>query len=258
MFAAAADDRKPAIVSVHDVAPATWEKSARIVSELNNFGIRVCSLLVVPDYHRMGSSTANGEFVRWLREAEADGHEIVIHGYYHERPRRNAETLRDKWITRFYTSDEGEFYDLSYDEAFQRITRAREEFDAVRLQPCGFIAPAWLLGREGERAVVDADLEYTTRLTNVRDLRSGEEVAARSLVYSVRSDWRRAASLVWNGALFRQLTHAPLIRLGLHPPDIDHAPIWSHISAVTRKLADTRTPTTYRDWIADRRVNGAT
>ena len=111
---------------------------------------------------------------RWLQDLEEQGHEIVIHGYFHERPRRDGENPREKFLTRFYTNDEGEFYDLDYDEAFRRITRARDEFVAAGLTPRGFIAPAWLLGSAAERAAAEAEMEYTTRLTGIRDLRSGD------------------------------------------------------------------------------------
>ena len=258
LYATASAEKPAAVVSVHDVAPATFEKSARIVDELKRFGISVCSLLVVPDYHHTGPSIEDPRFVEWLRFAEADGHEVVVHGYFHQRPRGSRETARDKFITRFYTSDEGEFYDLPYAEAHERASKAREQFERVGLKPFGFIAPAWLLGAEAERAVVDAGFEYTTRLATVRDLRSGRDVRARSLVHSVRSEWRRAASLAWNGALFRQLQGAPLMRLGLHPPDLDHPAIWRQVESQCRAISATHTPTTYRDWIAERRLTAAT
>ena len=113
-------------------------------------------------------------------------------------PRGTARTLPEKFFTRLYTKGEGEFYDLDYDEALRRITPAREEFTGAGLTPRGFIAPAWLLGAAAERAATDAEMEYTTRLTGVRDLRSGQDFPARTLVYSVRSGWRRTASLAWN------------------------------------------------------------
>ncbi len=257
VFAAAAEERRAAVVSLHDVAPATFTESARILEELKQYGIRSCSLLVVPDYHHLGPSLAHPEFVRWLRDAEADGHEIVIHGYYHQRPRGPTETVRDKWITRFYTSDEGEFYDLPYSEAARRIAQAREEFGRARLTPRGFIAPAWLLGWEAERAAFASELEYTTRLTEVLDLRNGEAVRARSLVYSVRSEWRRSASLVWNRLLWQRLANAPLVRLSLHPPDIHQPRIWAQIKIFAKKISETRTATTYRDWVAERRAAAA-
>ena len=123
------------VVSVHDVAPCTQQITSTIISELSTHGVRVCSILVVPDYHHEGLFARHREFVTWLRMLEADGHEVVIHGYFHERSPQTRETLRDKFVTRFYTQNEGEFYDLGYEEALRRITTARDEFRAVGLKP---------------------------------------------------------------------------------------------------------------------------
>ena len=255
IFALSAEaDRQALIVSVHDVAPATRAAAEKIVMELSHHHVPVCSLLVVPNYHHCGSSMDDRGFVRWLQDLEAQGHEIAIHGYFHERPRRDGERVREKFFTRLYTNGEGEFYDLDYDEAFRRITRARDEFAKAGLTPRGFVAPAWLLGSAAERAAADAEMEYTTRLTGVRDLRFGNNFLARTLAYSVRSGWRRVASLAWNGALARQLAGAQLARVSIHPPDPDHPEIWQQILRLTDRLVENRTATTYRDWIAERRT----
>lgn len=255
IFALAAEaGRDSLVVSVHDVAPANRSRVEEIIAELAHRGVAVCSLLVVPNYHHRGCFTEDRSFVRWLQELEAKGHEIVIHGYYHERPARNGENLPEKFFTRLYTKGEGEFYDLDYDEALRRITRAREEFTGAGLTPRGFIAPAWLLGAAAERAAADAEMEYTTRLTGVRDLRSGEDFRARTLAYSVRSGWRRTASLAWNTALARHLAGARLARISIHPPDRDHPEIWRQLLRLTERLVEDRTATTYRDWIAERRA----
>lgn len=255
LFALSAEaERAALVVSIHDVAPSTQTRVAEIISELAHRGVAVSSLLVVPNYHRRGCSTDDHAFVRWLQDLETKGHEIVIHGYFHERPRRDGESVSQKLFTRFYTKDEGEFYDLDYDEAFRRIRQARQEFTGAGLTPRGFIAPAWLLSGPGERAAADADLEYTTRLTSVRDLRSGENYPARTLAYSTRSGWRRTTSLAWNNLLVRQLAEAPLARVSIHPPDLDHPEIWRQILRLTDRLRENRNPTTYRDWIAEKRV----
>lgn len=255
IFSAAANENPdPLVVSVHDVAPPTQRKSAKIIEELGKRGLRVCSLLVVPDYHHTGASTADRAFVQWLRDLESAGHEIVIHGYFHERPRRPGESWRAKAITRSYTSDEGEFYDLDYNEALERINRAKAEFTGAGLKPRGFIAPAWLLSAEAERAAADAEMEYTTRLTSVCDLRTGQIVSSRSLVYSVRNSWRRTASLVWNETLARVLSTSPLLRIGVHPVDLDHFVIWKQITRLVSQFAEARRATTYRDWIAEQRA----
>src|SRR5262249_20788516 len=84
------------IVSLHDVAPCTQQITRAIISELSANGVRVCSILVVPDYHHEGTFAKHREFVTWLRSLEAEGHEVVIHGYFHQRPSQTKETLRDK------------------------------------------------------------------------------------------------------------------------------------------------------------------
>jgi uncharacterized protein len=254
VVAAASATKDFLVVSIHDVAPSTQPIVDKIISELTAKGIRHCSLLVVPDYHHQGASMKDRQFVAWLHNLETGGNEIVIHGFFHERPRHARETFLEEFITQFYTQGEGEFYDLEYDEAFRRIKTAREEFLAHGLKPRGFVAPAWLLSSEGERAARDAEMEYTTRLRTVHDLRSGETFPARSLVYSVRNGWRRMTSLAWNAALSRALESKPLLRLSIHPPDFSHPTIWRQIVDLIREMDGRRTPTTYQDWIAEQRL----
>jgi len=255
LVATSAATRDFMVVSLHDVAPCNQQITSTIISELARRGVRVCSLLVVPDYHHQGLFTKNEQFVSWLRALEADGHEIVIHGYFHERHRAAKEGLRDKFLTGFYTQHEGEFYDLNYDEALQRITAARDEFRASGLKPRGFVAPAWLLGEDAERAARDAGMEYTTRVHKVCDLRAGNEFAAQSIVYSVRRNWRRGVSRLCNATLFRFLKGNPLLRISIHPPDYSHPMIWRQVTAFIEKSIPSRTATTYRDWVAEQRLS---
>ena len=254
LVAAAAATTDSIVFSVHDVAPHSRDVTEKIIIELAHRGVSTCSLLVVPDYRHQGLATKDRQFVSWLRDLQSAGYEIVIHGYFHERPRHANETIRDKFFTRLYTADEGEFYDLDYDEALRRITAARDEFRASGLKPRGFVAPAWLLGAEAERAARDAELEYTTRLRTLHDLRSGEEFPVRSIGYSVRSRWRRAISRAWNATLFRLLKGNPLLRISIHPPDYSHPAIWRQIVDLIDATSGSRTATTYQDWIAEQRL----
>ena len=236
------------VVSIHDVAPVTRSPVERILTQLGHVGVPQCSLLVVPDYHRTGRSLGDPVFTEWLRDLDAQGHEVVIHGFYHQRARRAGESTLEKVVTRVYTAGEGEFYDLGYGEALRRIRDAQDEFAAHGFHPAGFIAPAWLLGVEAMRAAGDAGLRYTTTLRGVRDLTTGEEFLSQSLVYSTRSAWRRAVSPFWNRALFRRLTKTPLLRLSLHPPDIDHRAIWQQTGEIIREALLDRQAMTYQEW----------
>jgi uncharacterized protein len=245
----ATDVQRALVVSIHDLAPATRSRVELILAQLARAGVPHCSLLVVPDYHRSGRSLGEPGFVAWLQELRAEGHEIVIHGFYHQRTRRAGESARQKVVTRVYTADEGEFYDLGYDEALRLLREAQNEFAGHGFHPGGFIAPAWLLAAEAERAAVDVGFRYTATLRGVRDFASGQEFISQSLVYSVRSGWRRSMSLAWNRNLFRRLTANPLLRLGIHPPDIEHGAIWDQILALTRKALRDRQPMSYQGWL---------
>src|SRR5436305_1802411 len=66
--------------------------------------------------------------------------------------------------------------------------------------------------------------------------------------------WRRAVSRAWNGALLPFLKNNPLLRLSIHPPDYSHPVIWRQILRLVDRSNETRTPTTYRDWVAERRL----
>src|SRR5438477_1970156 len=97
------------VVSIHDVAPSTRANTEKILADLARHQVNTCSLLVVPDYHHEGPSLADPGFRSWLEQMNASGHEIVLHGFFHERTRKTDESAREKIVTRFYTADEGEF-----------------------------------------------------------------------------------------------------------------------------------------------------
>lgn len=135
-------------------------------------------------------------------------------------------------------------------EASVRLERGLGEFRQAGLAPKGFIAPAWLLGPEAERAVKKAGLAYTTRLKTFKDLDSGRENHSQSLVWSVRAAWRRLASLGWNAFLARRLQGNPLLRIGLHPPDWDHPAIRRQILQLIAAALAGREVMTYEDWLS--------
>jgi len=236
-------------VSVHDVSPRTRKATETILKDLAEEGVPFTSLLVIPDHHHGGTIGSEPEFGDWLRGAVERGHEAVLHGYHHVRAAKKGDGLITRLVTGSYTAGEGEFFDLSREEARDLLRLGREAFDQCRIEGKGFIAPAWLLSGEAEGAVREEGFDYTTRIGSVLDLRSGVSFSARSLVYSVRSRWRRSLSLAWNEMLFHILRGAPLLRIGLHPPDWRHDRIRHHALKCIRAAALTRRVTTYRGWL---------
>ena len=140
------------VVSLHDVSPLTREVFTRMLRELAEVGVTKTSLLVIPDHHHRGPMLKDTGFCRWLEGLAKAGHEIVAHGYYHQRAEHGDETVWQRWMNSIYTQGEGEFYDLSNEEAADLLARAKEDFAKLDVPaPTGFIAPAWLLERGGVR-----------------------------------------------------------------------------------------------------------
>ncbi len=243
-------ERSSLIVSLHDVSPHTWDSCRRILDALNRQGLTAVSLLVIPDHHHRGHFREYPEFCEWLRQRVALGCEAVMHGYYHQRPQRAKESIRDRVITRSYTAGEGEFYDMPRDEAKALVSRAREEFRAAKLDPVGFIAPAWLLSDPAEQALRDLGIAYTTRLKGVWDLKREQVAQSQSLCWSVRAAWRRQVSLAWNPYLYHRLSKNPLLRIAIHPVDIAHPRIWRQVTRLVASAQHHRRALTYEQWAA--------
>ncbi len=242
---------KSLVVSLHDVSPLTRVAFTAMLAELAGWGVPRCSLLVIPDHHQRGHMLADAGFCRWLETLAAQGHELVVHGYYHQRRARAGETARQRWLTRVYTLGEGEFYDLTKEQAAALLALAQEEFARLGVPPpVGFIAPAWLLGPGAAEAVREAGFRYTTYLGGVEDCTTGEFIRAQSLVYSCRNAWRRTCSLAWNATLAWRLRAAPLLRLSLHPPDRQHVQIWRQIRRIAQEAVARREVKTYAEFLA--------
>lgn len=246
---------KALVVSIHDVSPVTRVRTEQILADLKATGLNRASLLVVPDHHHRGLVSEDSTFARWLESACAQGHEAVLHGYFHLRENKTADGPLKRLITRSYTAGEGEFFDLGKAAARRLLDRGRAAVEDCGVKVSGFIAPAWLLGAEAEQAVREAGFEYTTRIATVSDFETGIAHRSRSQVWSVRAGWRRTCSLAWNGFLFDQTIETPLTRIGIHPPDWDHPAIREQILRLVGKALAARKPMTYEGWLSRMRTD---
>lgn len=241
------------VASIHDVSPLTVLRTEQILADLKKIGCPRTALLVIPDHHRTGRISCDAAFSQWLRERLEEGHEAVLHGWCHLREKKVADDFFKKLVTQSYTAGEGEFFDISQSDARRRLEQGISEFSACGVKATGFIAPAWLLGEEAEQALRGLGFEYTTRIATVSDFTNGRVHKGRSLVWSVRAAWRRACSLAWNRLVASALCEAPLLRVGIHPPDWEHGAIREQILHLTSKALAGRRAMTYQQWLASTR-----
>lgn len=236
---------KSLVVSLHDVSPLTQSLCDEILVQLRALGIGQVSLLIIPNHHGRAPIGESPAFQRWLSRAIEAGHEPVLHGYYHRRQRGKADSFVRRIMTEFYTAGEGEFYNLSSGEAATLLERGLADLSFLRRKIAGFIAPAWLLGAEAEVAVRELGFLYTTRLSKVRVFDGGGDIASRSLVWSTRADWRVWMSLIWNRSLSLCLGGAQLVRISIHPPDVQHGMVWKQIRKLISAASRSRRCVSY-------------
>jgi uncharacterized protein len=240
---------KSLVVSLHDVSPLTQSLCDQILVQLRELGIGQVSLLIIPNHHRRAPIGESPAFQRWLSRAIEAGHEPVLHGYYHRRERGKADSLVRRVMTEFYTAGEGEFYNLSSGEAATLLERGLADLSFLPRKIAGFIAPAWLLGAEAEVAVRELGFLYTTRLSKVRVFNGNGDIASQSLVWSTRAGWRISMSLIWNRSLSFSLGRARLVRIGIHPPDAQHAMVWKQVRKLIMATIRSRQCVSYEKFI---------
>jgi len=241
------------IVSLHDAHPGSRAAIADQLAFLATYGIRTTSILIVPDFHHAGPASKDAMFCEAASAWQGQGHELVLHGYFHDRLNSPRETLATLFWTRLYTSREAEFLDLPPETARLRLERGRALFASQGWRAGGFIAPAWLMAPGLTNLLAELGFAYTTRLREIIPLLPGVNrlVASQSLCYSTRASWRRVASGIWNKHLFGRLRETRLVRLSLHPRDLEFPLMRRQIDQILRaSLKRGFQPTTYGDYVA--------
>ena len=244
---------KSIIVSLHDAHPGSRSAIAEQIAMLATYGITRSSILVVPEFHHEGSVTRDAAFCEAVTAWQSQGHEIVLHGYFHDRKESPPEKLSTLFWTRMYTSREAEFLDLPRETARQRLETGRSLFDSLGWRSTGFVAPAWLMANGLTNVLAEMGFAYTTRVGEIIPLLPGVNrvIPSQSLCYSTRAAWRRFASGLWNKYLFDRLRETSLVRLSLHPRDLEFPLMRRQIDQILRaSLKRGFQPTTYGEYVA--------
>jgi uncharacterized protein len=235
------------IVSFHDLSPHSQQICESVLNDLRGIGIEQTSLLATPQWHDKERIDAYPACLEWMKNREAEGHEISLHGYTHK-----TETVSGGIISqvmgRIYTASEGEFYQIEYQEAQKRIHEGLSILRSKGLTIEGFTPPAWLLSPDGRRALVNAGLIYSTELQHIDLLSINERLFAPTIVFSSRSAWRRLVSVRWVHFWAWCNRNRPIIRLAIHPIDWQYPTIRETIMQIAEKLVKTRTPITYQEF----------
>lgn len=235
-------------VSIHDVAPDTWEECARLARAMRRDADIRLTWLVVPRFHDRPGDARNGVDERAMRAgldaALERGDELALHGYTHldDAPVRAGPI--GALVRTVYTEREGEFAAIDEAEARRRIELGLAWFRARGWPVSGFVAPAWLLGEQAWHAVHAFPFLYTTTFTHFHLLQQKREVFSPSLVYAARNKGGRALSPVAASTTAYLLKDAPLVRFSLHPRDAHYPALVRHAQHLIARLLESRMPLT--------------
>jgi predicted deacetylase len=244
---------KSLVVSIHDVAPPSWDRVRRMLEALDGVGVGRRSLLVIPNFEGRWQIDQHDAFCAALRRLQFDGDELVLHGYEHVAvgtPVGLIDRFRNRWYTRA-----GEFLSLDYRDARDRIERGLDLMRRMNLDAHGFVAPGWLINADGLRAARDCGLEYTNSYLTFMDLAQGRSHFAPSLVFGPGS-LNEDLGIGIQRRLVALMSRRPVVRVVLHPPCIDHPGRFEQILSMIRTFAGHQ-PVTYFDLLPQLRGSNA-
>lgn len=200
--------------------------AADYLARLRSLGARRIALLVVPAYHGAPPMDASAEFVAWLREESGRGTELFLHGYHHwmgELARRGAFSARrnawGRWVNRHWVESEAEFSGLPRTAQAGILAEGLAAWRRTGLPLAGFVAPTWHGAPDASRMRAEGIVLWETRF-RLRHLPTARARWVPPLAWGKTGPEGKPELIggnVWLAALLR----APLIKVALHPGDLD-------------------------------------
>ncbi len=193
------------------------------------------ALLVVPDFHREAPLLRDEGFCAKLRALQEDGHEIYLHGFFHQSRRSyDPSTGRNRfgWLfaQRVVSGGEAEMSDVSADEGRARLAEGERVLQAAGLRVDGFVAPAWsmppwLLPELAARAY-----RFTEDHFHIYDPTARQARVSLVLNWATRSPARLLSTVAFCRAARGARTLLPT-RIAIHPGDMGFRLVRSEVAA---------------------------
>ncbi len=236
----------PLHVSIHDVSPAFSQEVRQALALCHARAIKP-ALLVVPNFHGESPLLEDPSFCAELRQLQATGHEIFLHGFFHQTTSNERATMRSQGLvgrgTTFLTQtvvsgNEAECSLLSAEELERRIVDGEDHLRSAGLSIDGFVPPAWGLHDGLESILARRGYRYLEERLRVVD--PVARVSRRSLVLNFASrNAERIVSTVAFCRAARPLAALAPTRIALHPKDL-HVRLLRHETESLLDWASTR------------------
>ena len=209
------DERKPALVSVHDVMPQTLRAVQRCLDECRRQEVETVYLLVVP------GPAWDWAQLQQLHRWSAEGHLIAGHGWRHRTQRvtrlyhRLHSALVSRNVAEHLECDEAEILMLMQ-KCFQWFTRNDLP------SPSLYVPPAWALGQVRLSQVHQTGFRHVETLRGIYHVPQQRWKEVPLLGYEADTGSRATALRLWNGVNRGMASIAGLKRIAIHPYDLDY------------------------------------
>jgi len=214
------------LLALHDVWPGNFPLAADYLARLRSLGAQRIALLVVPAYHGAPPMDASAEFVAWLRDESGRGTELFLHGYHHwmgELARRGAfRGRRNAWgrfVNRHLVENEAEFSGLPRAAQAGILAEGLAAWRRTGLPLAGFVAPTWHGAPAPSRMRAEGIALWETRF-RLHHLPTARARFVPPLAWG-KSGSGGKPTLLGGTAWLAALLRAPLIKVALHPGDLE-------------------------------------
>jgi len=219
-------------VSLHDVSPA-WEREVGVALDMaHEAGVRP-ALLVVPDFHGEALLTEHPAFVDRLRALEASGHEIYLHGFYHQARTASSGSLvarvKHGFAQTVVSGGEAEFSDVTPDEAQRRLDDGERLLRDCGLTIRGFVAPAWSMPRWVLALLGERGYRFSEDHLRIHDPAGKRSRLSLVLNFASRTPGRLLSSVAFCRIAPPAKALVPA-RIAIHPADMRYALLRSEVA----------------------------
>jgi uncharacterized protein len=212
-------------VSIHDVSPVWAREIEDALALCQEHGIRP-ALLTVPNFHNRARLEDSPAFCKRLRDLQADGHEVFLHGYLHRSsPTYDPATGASRWAwlfaQRVVSGGEAEMSDVPEAEGRKRVEAGERTLREAGLRIDGFVAPAWSMPRWLLPWLGTRGYRFCEDHLRVYDPAAGRSRASVILNWATRSPARLLSTVAW----CRTARHARVLlptRIAIHPADMSY------------------------------------
>ena len=217
-----------AILSIHDVAPHTIERVARIIEKLPSRAKQHLILLVIPGL------AWNDHQIAQLQKWERTGYILAGHGWLHKT--KKIQTIFHKLHSIFISRDVAEHLSLSEHEILALMKNNRAWFEQNELStPNCYVPPAWALGRISKQTLTKSGYRFIETTKGYIDLQAGEEKNLPLIGFEADSGFRKQSLYLWNLVNAKISSVKKPVRMSIHPYDDEHllaSSMWAYLEKV--------------------------